>query len=392
MGAGVGRMLPRSPSTMAPWSRAWPQREVSGLPDRTETMKTGQTMRAAVYRGMRDLTIEDRPIPAPGPDEILVRVSAVGICGTDAHEYESGPHMFTSAPFIPGHEFAGHVVELGTAVTGFSIGQLVAAGAGISCGNCYWCRLGSTNLCETYETLGLQLPGGLAQYVVAPADICFEVGSTGLSSDVAAMTQPMSIAVHSLKRGRPKLGDMAIVIGAGGIGAFLVHALAVRDVTTVVVDLDLERLNIAKALGAELAVRPDDATDSLASLMGVGVPSVIYEATGSPTGLEFALSRAAPGTRVVVIGLQEGNHAVEFRNLALREIELIGTNAHAFAADFGEAVELLAARSGGWTDVAPVAIPLNDLVQGGLSPMIDGTGNRIKTLIDPWSETQRPTT
>lgn len=356
----------------------------------SEEVKPGQMMRAAIYRGRGDITIEDVPVPTPATGEILIQVAAVGICGTDAHEYHSGPHMYPTEPFIPGHEFAGHVVELGHGVAGFSVGDLVAAGAGISCGTCYWCRLGTTNLCEKYETLGLQLPGGLAQYVVAPAETCLEVGSAGLSPYVAALAQPMSIAVHSMKRGQPEPGDLAIVIGAGGIGAFLTHALSNRGVITLVVDIDLERLRIAQALGAELAVLPNDITGSLAMVTSDGVPAVIYEVTGTSAGLELALSQAAPGTRIVVIGLQDGTHPIEFRNLALRENGLIGTNAHTFAADFGEAVSILAQRTGGWSDVAPVVIPLDDLVEQGLKPMIDGAANRVKTLIDPWAGAERP--
>jgi (R,R)-butanediol dehydrogenase/meso-butanediol dehydrogenase/diacetyl reductase len=105
----------------------------------------------------------------------------------------------------------------------------------------------------------------------------------------------------------------------------------------------------------------------------------------------LALAQAVPGTRVVVVGLQDGTHPVEFRNLALRENELIGTNAHAFAGDFEQGTRLLAARVGGWSDVAPVAIPLDDLVDLGLQPMVEGSSSSIKTLIDPWAKEVRNT-
>lgn len=349
-------------------------------------------MRAAVYRGVRDITIEDLPIPTPGPGEILIRIGAVGICGTDAHEYESGPQMFPLTPFTPGHEFAGHIVELGPGVAGFAVGDLVATGAGVSCGECFWCRSGKTNLCKSYQTLGLQLQGGLAQFALAPANTCLEVGSLGLTLDSAALAQPMSIAVHSMKRGRPDLNQPAMVIGAGGIGTFLIHALAQHDVTTLVVELDPMRREVAMSLGAAGAVMPDDTNDGLGDLGGDGVPSVIYEVTGTPAGLDHALSHTAPGTRVVVIGLQDGEHPIRFRELALREIELIGTNAHVFGADFAEAARLLSARSGSWSDVAPVAFPLDDLVEHGLKPLIEGSASRIKTLIDPWASAVRDTT
>jgi (R,R)-butanediol dehydrogenase/meso-butanediol dehydrogenase/diacetyl reductase len=339
-------------------------------------------MRAAVYRGAGDIEITYLPIPEPGPHDLLLRVSAVGICGTDAHEFESGPHMFPGGGFVPGHEFAGHVAAIGAEVSGFSEGDLVASGAGVSCGRCRACLRGASNHCDTYQTHGLQLPGGLAQFVAVPADTCLEVGSLDLSSDFAALTQPMSIAVHAMRRGRPTPADEVVVIGAGGIGAFLTYALAQLGSAPMVVDLDPSRLEVAEALGAMGTSHPEHIASS--------APSLVYEVTGTPVGLGQALSMASGGTRVVLVGLQDGAISLEMRRISLDETELIGTNSHVFAADFPEAVRLLATRAG-WVDVAPVAIPLDDLVEEGLRPMVEGRVTRIKTLIDPWAAEPRPT-
>jgi (R,R)-butanediol dehydrogenase/meso-butanediol dehydrogenase/diacetyl reductase len=347
-------------------------------------------MRAAVYHGAGDIRVTEVPIPEAGPGELLLRVSAVGICGTDAHEYRSGPHMFPKGAFIPGHEFAGHVVSLGDDVEGFGEGDIVASGAGISCGRCHRCRRGSTNLCSDYTTLGLQLPGGLAQYVVAPADVCLEVGSLGLSPDFAALAQPMAIAVHGMRRGSIRRGEAAMVVGAGGIGAFITYALAETGATTHVFDLDDERLEIARRLGATSVSHPDSIGAPPLSEPGT-MADVVYEVTGTPPGLELALGLAGPGTRVVLVGLQGAPVPVELRDISLREIELIGTNAHVFAADFAEAARLLASRPEGWSDVAPTALPLDDLVDAGLQPMNEGRPVSIKTLIDPWATEPRPT-
>ena len=339
-------------------------------------------MRAAVYHGAGDIEITDLPIPEPGPGGVLLRVSAVGICGTDAHEYESGPHMFPSGGFVPGHEFAGHVVAVGEEVSGLSDGDLVASGAGVSCGRCRPCTRGASNHCDTYLTHGLQLPGGLAQFVVVPAETCLDVGALGLSPDFAALTQPMSIAVHAMRRGRPTPADAVVVIGAGGIGAFLTYALAQHGSAPLVVDLDRSRLDVAEALGASATSQPEDFPTS--------TPSLVYEVTGTAAGLDLALSLASDGTRVVAVGLQADVTPIEVRQVSLRETELIGTNSHVFAADFPEAARLLATRAS-WSDIAPVAIPLVDLVEGGLRPMVEGRVDRIKTLIDPWAGETRPT-
>ncbi len=327
-------------------------------------------MRAAVYHGAGDIRIEDVPVPEPGAGEFLIEVTAVGICGTDAHEYHSGPHQFPSGSFIPGHEFAGRVVAVGDEVDGFEIGDLVATGAGISCGVCRWCEKGRTNLCATYSTLGLQRPGGLAEYAVVPAGISLEVGSFGLDPVYAALTQPMSIAVHVMRRGRVEPGETALVIGAGGIGSFLTYALSQMGVATQVVDINDERLAVARNLGAVDAVE---------------YPDVVFEVTGNPAGLQQAVEAAGRGARIVLVGLQGSPSEVDLRQVSIQENELIGTNAHVFASDFADAALLLASRAEGWSDVAPMVIPLDDLVELGLVPMIEGRPVAIKTLIDPQS-------
>jgi (R,R)-butanediol dehydrogenase/meso-butanediol dehydrogenase/diacetyl reductase len=121
------------------------------------------------------------------------------------------------------------------------------------------------------------------------------------------------------------------------------------------------------------------------------VPAVIYEVTGSAAGLHLALDTAQPGTRIVLVGIQSDSTEVEFRRITLEEVELIGTNAHAFALDFPEALRLLASRADGWADIAPVAVPLDKLVDDGLVPIVEGRARRIKTLIDPWSDITRVT-
>jgi (R,R)-butanediol dehydrogenase/meso-butanediol dehydrogenase/diacetyl reductase len=357
-------------------------------------------MRAAVYHGRGDIRISEVPIPTPGRDQLLLRILAAGVCGTDAHEFASGPHMFPIAgphpisghtgPLIPGHEFAGEVVAKGSAVSGFEAGAVVTSGAGISCGGCHWCRRGATNLCPRYVTAGLQLAGGLAQFAVIPASICVDVAPFGLTPDVAALAQPMSIAAHATRRARLAAGEGVVILGAGGIGAFLTFAASRLGAEVIVGDLDERRLETAVDLGATGTVGPGSGRDLGETLAERGmVPTVIFEATGTSPGLRLALDTAQPGTRVVLVGIQGGATELALRRVTLDEIELIGTNAHAFALDFPEALRLLASRAEGWRDIAPIAIPLDDLVEGGLLPLVEGRSERIKTLIDPWADRVR---
>jgi (R,R)-butanediol dehydrogenase/meso-butanediol dehydrogenase/diacetyl reductase len=303
------------------------------------------------------------------------------------------PHPVTGheGPMIPGHEFAGTVAAIGEGVDGFDGGELVVSGAGVSCGSCHWCSLGRTNLCANYSTVGLQRDGGLAEYVVVPAATVVSAAPYGLSADWAALGQPMSIAVHAMRRGRLEPGEVAVVIGVGGIGAFLTYALHQHGATTVVSDLDDSRLDIAADLGAEHVAVPGQ-RDASALLTDEGlVPSVVYEVSGTPSGLQAAFDIAPPGCRVVLVGLQGDNHDTDLRGVSLRELELIGTNAHVVGTDLPEALRLLSLREEGWADVAPTALPLDRLVPDGLQPLADHRSQAIKTLVDPWADGPRDT-
>lgn len=216
-------------------------------------------MRAAVYYGKTDVRIEAVADPEPERGELLLEVHAAGICGTDLGEYVDGPtsyavhgHPITqhSGPLIPGHEFSGRVVAVGKDVKDFAVGTVVSTGAGISCGTCFQCERGRTNLCLEYSTIGLHRHGGLAQYCAAPAAICLDIAPYQLDEETAALAQPMAIAVHSLGRGRPTTGGQVLILGAGGIGAFLVYAAAQMDMHVTVADVDPERLAVARSLGA----------------------------------------------------------------------------------------------------------------------------------------------
>ncbi len=356
-------------------------------------------MRAAVYRGPRDLRIEEVTEPEPADDELLVKVAAAGICGTDGHEYAHGPIQFAvpahsawgpAGALIPGHEFSGTVVGMGRDVTGFSTGDLVASASGIACGDCIWCRRGRTNLCLSYETVGLQRHGGLAQFCVVPAQSCAVVDREELTADAAALGQPMAIAVHAASIGGPAAGMDVLVVGAGGIGAFLIFVLAQSGARVTVIENDASRRDIATSLGAA-AVLPPPAPEDLRTLLGCRPPELVYEVTGSRAGLALALTAIGRGVRVVVVGIQGQPAELDFRHLSISEGQLVGTNALVAATDLPQALQFLARRRGSWADVAPLALAFDDLVDAGIRPLASGQSVRVKTLVDPWAPATRST-
>jgi (R,R)-butanediol dehydrogenase / meso-butanediol dehydrogenase / diacetyl reductase len=330
-------------------------------------------VRAAVFHGPRDVRIENVADPdEPAAGEVVLEVVRAAICGTDAAEWDHGP-ILCRPGVVLGHEFVGRVASVGEDVTAVRVGDRVVSGAGISCGRCLWCLRGRTNLCAEYRTLGLQVDGGLAEFVTSPAPICRAVPDA-VDDDAAAMTQPLAVALHALSRVAQRPDETVAVIGAGGIGSFIIAGASHRaaEGRVVAIDIDAERLATASDLGASETA---DATGlDLAELLlelsdGIGF-DVVIEASGAPHAPSAATAGARRGGRVLLVGLHGAPREIDLTQTILREIDIVTTVAHVCDSDIPAALDLLAA-----TDVAAVTagprIPLEALVEDGLRPLAE---------------------
>ena len=327
-------------------------------------------MRAAVYRGRGLLAIEDVPRPAdPADGEVQIRVTRAAVCGTDSAEWDHGP-VLAVPPVILGHEFTGEIVAVGSAVKGFEAGDRVVSGAGVSCGNCEWCQAGRTNLCSSYYTLGLHVDGGLAEYVNVPAATLMLVPDD-LSDDAAALAQPQSVAMHAVRRSGVKPGETLAVIGAGGIGAFIIsaaRALGVEDL--IALDIDAERLETASKLGASktVDVSESDLVDAIRAASGSDGPHVIIEATGAAHAPGAAFKAVRKGGRVLLVGLHNAPREIDLLSLIVSEIDVTTTLAHVLAEDLADSLEVLRT-----TDVFDIVldkvIGLDELLSEGIMPL-----------------------
>jgi threonine dehydrogenase-like Zn-dependent dehydrogenase len=344
-------------------------------------------MKAAVFHGAHDVRIEEVSDPAPpGPGELVLKVIRAAICGTDAAEWDHGP-VLCRPGVVLGHEFVGRVVDAGAEVAGFRVGDRVVSGAGISCGHCHWCLRGRTNLCAEYRTLGLQVDGGLAEYVTSPAAICHLVPD-GCDDDAAVMTQPLAVALHALNRVGLRPDESVAVVGVGGIGSFVVAGAARQalDGRVVAIDIDMERLATATALGAHEVI--DANGHELASLLqeltdGVGF-DVVIEASGAAHAPAAATVGVRRGGRVLLLGLHAAPREIDVTGMIVREVDIVTSVAHIRDTDIPAALEMLAS-----SDVAAVTagptIPLGALVEDGLRPLVEGRAAG-KILIAPGSE------
>jgi (R,R)-butanediol dehydrogenase/meso-butanediol dehydrogenase/diacetyl reductase len=343
-------------------------------------------MRAALYHGPRDIRVEDVPPPGePGTDDVLIDVEAVSVCGTDLSEYLHGPHMIPlserhpasghAGPTIIGHEFAGVVAAVGGRVTNLRVGDRVVPGAGSWCGRCARCLEGRPNLCERYFVYGLHANGGMAEQALVPRVMC-HVMSDDLDWVSAAMAQPAAIALHAIARGSPAPRSSVVIIGAGGIGGFLVAAAAARDLAhLIVVDINEERLSRASKLGATTTLGASHLglASEIRALTGGGADLVV-EASGTPAGLSQALASVRKGGRVLLVGIQGRPVSVDLAPVVVHEIEIVTTNGHVCDVDLPAALDLLASSAVKSVLLGDV-VPLADVVPGGFEAMAAGTSD-----------------
>lgn len=305
-------------------------------------------MRAAVYHGPRDIRIESIPRPVPRDGELLVRVLRSGLCGTDVTEWTSGPlmipldhehpHSHHEGPMVTGHEFLGEVVEA-PQDSRFAAGDIVVSGASVPCWNCRRCREGRTNICENLYSLGLNAPGGHAEFVTGPHR-SFVAVPDGLDLDTAGLAQPLAVGIHAARRSGTRPGDVVLIIGAGAIGTFSLIGLRhlVPDAHIIVADIDEARRSRALRLGA------DEAIDLRRAEPGTR-PDVVLEASGAPGQLAGALHLVRAGGRVLAVGMPAKPAELDIHHLVLGEITLDSTVALVLAEDLADALRVLGERN-----------------------------------------------
>jgi len=315
-----------------------------------------EKMKAAVYHAAGDVRIEERDFPTPVTGEALIKVLRSGMCGTDASEYKSGPKIFATqtqhpvsghhGPMILGHEFIGEIVGDVDAASGFTTGDVVASGAGISCGTCKRCTELRTNLCEKYVTLGLNRDGGMAEYVAVPTSTLVKIPA-GLSLDAAGIAQPLAVGLHAARRAGVRDGDRVLLIGAGAIGTFVLAGLKnlfTAEVT--VLDFGGSRLERAARLGADQTVEVgENAEADVKKIFGDAGIDVIIEASGAPGQLQFAIGLVKRGGNILQVGLPSTKQEIDVHKIVMSEVNIQTTLAHVCDQDLGPALKILGATT-----------------------------------------------
>jgi 2-desacetyl-2-hydroxyethyl bacteriochlorophyllide A dehydrogenase len=296
-------------------------------------------MRAAVLHGPRDIRMEQRGLLTPAAGEVVVRVSASGLCGTD-YRIWSGDRP-VSYPLIMGHEFIGEVAAVGPAVHTLRPGQKVAVEPNFSCGVCPLCREGNRNLCLSRTAVGIDVNGGFAEQACLPARCCWPAPA-GISDDQLMLAEPLAVVVRAVARGEARSTESAAVLGVGALGLLAIQVLKAQGLRVLAVGRTARREQLARALGADgfTTTETGGGADAARVFSGREGVDLVIETAGTALAVEQALELAHPGGRVVLTGLPHEASTVNFFSIVRREIRIVGSMI--YQEEFPEAIRLLA--------------------------------------------------
>ena len=321
-------------------------------------------MQAAVLRGQDHLEVSDVPVPSVGPGEVLVAVDWCGVCGSDLHMVLEG---WGAPGGWGGHEWTGRVAAVGPGVTRWAEGDAVVGGPSVRCGECRACRAGRPSLCEGRDTPGIGLEqGAFATYTRTREDELLAVPD-GLASRAAALTEPLTVALHGITQSGVVPGQRALVLGAGPIGALSIaalRALGVDDVTCA--EPGERRRALAAKVGATAVCHPDDLDVPSRAEPGRvvdGAVDVVLECSGHASAMEAGLAQLIPGGTLVLVGAGMASPRFDPNRILLNELVVTGANCYD-QDGFERALDLLVAG----------ALPVDDLIEPegvGLDGLLD---------------------
>ena len=321
-------------------------------------------MKALLLSEYNRLEIADFPVPAPTPQEVLIRVAACGICGSDVHGYD-GSSGRRIPPIIMGHEASGTIATLGSGVTKLAVNDRVTFDSTISCGACAYCLRGEINLCNRREVLGVSCgdyrrAGAFAEYVAVPAHIVYRLPSN-ISFPEAALLEAVAVAVHAVSLAKDVPKRSALVIGAGTIGLLCLQALRVAGVSQIfVADIDQSRLAVAKTFGADELLPPGrPCAEQISELTrGEGVDLVV-EAVGRNETVASAIDSVRKGGTILLVGNIAPEVTLPLQKIVTRQIRLQGS-----CASSGEYPRCIDLMSSGAIHVKPLITAVAPMEQG----------------------------
>jgi (R,R)-butanediol dehydrogenase/meso-butanediol dehydrogenase/diacetyl reductase len=335
-------------------------------------------MKAAVYRGIGQVEVTDVPRPEPGPGEVLIRVGYCGICGSDLESYHVGMY---EPGLIPGHEFAGTIAGLGQGVAGWQVGDRVVVSDTVPCGACEPCLEGRLEACENLTMIGVTHDGALAECCVTAARSLHRLPD-GVTLRQGALVEPLSVALHGVRRSRLQVGDRALVMGAGPIGLLTLQCAFLAGARMVAVtEVDATRRELARRLGASTVLDParENVGLALAGPTGGQGPDIVLICTGAPAPFADAVSLVRKGGQIFVLGLCTEPVATDFTSIVLNDLCIEGSLAG--RAEVPAAVDLIAQGRVEVDALVSHEIELDQVVTHGFQLLSAGDSGACKILV-----------
>jgi L-iditol 2-dehydrogenase len=322
-------------------------------------------MKALVLEEYMKLVYEEVPTPSPGPGEVLIKVKACSICGSDVHGMD-GSTGRRRPPVIMGHEASGVIEAAGAGVAGWERGDRVTFDSTVYCGECWHCRRGEINLCDNRRVLGVSCEdyrqdGAFAEYVVVPQRILYRLPDA-VAFEQAVLVEALSIALHAVARASIALGDTVAVVGAGMIGLLVIQSLKIAGAKAVVaIDLDESRLEMAKRLGASLTVN-SGVEDPVAAIRGITEgrgADCAFEVVGIGPAVDTAAKAVRKGGKLVLVGNLAPTVPFPLQSIVTREIDVLGS-----CSSRGEYPACLDLIAGGRIDTGSITSAVAPLSEG----------------------------
>ena len=286
-------------------------------------------MKAICVTAPYQLEIQDRPLPViQSPDEVLIKVKAAGICGSDVHIYH-GTSPVATYPRVIGHEIAGEIVEVGSAVNLFQKGDRVVMDPVISCGACYQCKIGRSNVCGRLKVRSVHVDGGYQEYIVLPQESVHRIPEHLLWEE-AVMIEPFTIAEQTCSRAELTAADVVFIMGAGPAGLSILKRAKIAGATCFISDIVDNRLQMALRYGADAVIHAgrEDVPAAISDLTGGTMASVVIDAVCTVRSFEEALKVVCPAGRVITLGFNPSPSAIAQFSITARELDVRGTRLH----------------------------------------------------------------
>lgn len=316
-------------------------------------------MKALVLENPGQVSIQEVPEPVVDGQQILLKVRMVGFCGSDLNSFR-GLNPLVSFPRILGHEVCATIVQTGSD-SGLAVGTDVVVSPYTSCGQCASCRRRRPNACQFNQTLGVQRDGALTEFIAAPREKLY---SARLTTKELCLVEPLTVGFHAVARGRVAANDTVAILGCGGVGLGAIAASSSRGAKTICVDLDDEKLELARAAGGVQTIntRRQSLHEQLLEMTEGRGPDVVIEAIGTPTTFRSAVEEVAFTGRVVYIGYAKEPVSYETRLFVQKELDILGSR-NALPEDFHAVIKMMEARKFPVEQAVSTVVPLEEAGQ-----------------------------